>query len=116
MNETILKSLIHLFAIISNLKYEVKQVVERNYVESYLIRQFSKKVAEKYLKIFDDQFAYYKRKTRDFSSDDIIKYNSLVMGITKEINIELPLKERIMLIINLLEFNKYSESYTLESP
>ncbi|MBN2521090.1 MAG: ATP-binding cassette domain-containing protein, partial [Bacteroidales bacterium] len=52
-----------------------------------------------------------KLKKIDFKND----YNNLISSITNEIYYELPLKERIILLINLIEFNKYSESLSIKS-
>ena len=53
MNESMLNSLMRLFAILVNINRGAMYLLARNFVESYLTQQFSKILAEKYLLIFD---------------------------------------------------------------
>ena len=57
MNESMLNSLMQLFAIMANINKEAVHVLARNFVDSYLTRQFSQRLAEKYLMTFDEYSA-----------------------------------------------------------
>jgi len=54
MNDSMLNSLMRLFAILVSINREAVHLFARNFVESFLIQQFSQKVADKYLLIFDE--------------------------------------------------------------
>jgi hypothetical protein len=56
MNESMLRSLMRLFAIMASINKEAIHVLARNFVESYLTRQFSQKLAERFLLIFEEYF------------------------------------------------------------
>ena len=56
MNESMLKSLMRLFAIMASINKKAIHVLARNFVESYLTRQFSQKLATRFLLIFDEYF------------------------------------------------------------
>ena len=53
MNESMLNSLMRLFAIMVNINRGAMYLLARNFVETYLTQQFSKTLSEKYLLIFD---------------------------------------------------------------
>ena len=57
MNESMLHSLMQLFAIIASINRETVMVLARNFVESFLNQELSGKLAEKYLAIFDFYFS-----------------------------------------------------------
>jgi hypothetical protein len=56
MNESMLHSLMHLFAIIAGINRNTIFSLARNFVESYLSNQLSKKLAEKYLTVYEYYF------------------------------------------------------------
>ncbi len=49
MNESMLNSLMRLFAIMVSINREVVHILARNFVESFLIQEFNPKLAERYL-------------------------------------------------------------------
>ncbi|NJO70475.1 MAG: hypothetical protein HC830_15385, partial [Bacteroidetes bacterium] len=55
MNESILKALIRLFAIVADVNKENQSDTERSIVMDYLDMQFSHEIARKYLEYFDEQ-------------------------------------------------------------
>ncbi len=72
MNESMLKSLMRLFAIMASINKEAIHVLARNFVESYLTRQFSQKLAERFLLIFDEYF-----KELDRGGERVLRKKSL---------------------------------------
>jgi len=64
MNESMLKSLMRLFAIMASINKEAIHVLARSFVESYLTRQFSQKLAERFLLIFEEYFNELKKKKK----------------------------------------------------
>ena len=54
MNESMLNSLMRLFAIMVSINRGALHILARNFVESFLIQQFSRNLADKYLEIFEE--------------------------------------------------------------
>ena len=55
MNESILKALMRLFAIVSDINKEGQSASRRNIVMDYLDRQYSYEIVQKYIDFFDEQ-------------------------------------------------------------
>ena len=60
MNESMLNSLMRLFAIMVNIDRTALHLLARNFVEDFLMQQFSPRIAEKYLELFDQYSSEYK--------------------------------------------------------
>jgi ABC-type multidrug transport system ATPase subunit len=117
MSEPLLKALMQLFALIIDIN-EDKFISEseKTIVKSFLSRQLNSELVEKYLKIFTDYLDLYHR--------DIVQRDSLkdkkrttltsmrILGICEAINEELEQKQKIYVIIQLIEFISYSEWIT----
>lgn len=114
MSEPILKALMQLFALIIDL-YEDKEISARkkNIIRSFLSRQLNNELVERYLKIFDEYLDLYHRD--DITKDSIKdrKRTSLtamrILGICEKINEELQQKQKIYVIIQLIEFISFEE-------
>ncbi len=107
MNESILKALMRLFAIVANVNSEGASPRARAIVESYLKLQLNHELIEKYLKLFDD-YLYVHHKDSNTSERRAKKRTSLnsvkVLMICHEINEELQQKEKVVVLLRLLEF------------
>lgn len=107
MNESILKALMRLFAIVANVNSEGASPRARSIVESYLKLQLNEELAEQYIKLFDDYLQIhhkdaYKSETKAKKRTSL---NSVkVLMICHEINEELQQKEKIVVLLRLLEF------------
>lgn len=115
MNESILKALMRLFAIVANVNKESVSTSSREIVESYLQVQLSKKLVEQYLQLFDEYLSVHHKKGKDGSvkSRKRTSLNSVkVLMICHEINEELQQKEKIIVLIRLLEFVGFSPQIT----
>ncbi|SMO38043.1 ABC-type multidrug transport system, ATPase component [Saccharicrinis carchari] len=117
MNENILKALIQLFALVSDIDVAVKQPDhERKFVESFLSSLLSKDLINKYLIQFDDYLKIYSskqvgipaRKKRKREMVDAMK----VMAICEQINKELEQKQKTFVLLKLLEFISLDETLT----
>lgn len=109
MNESMLNSLMKLFAIMAGINRETVHVLARNFVESYLTRQFSSRLAGKYLGIFDEYFVELD-KTEGRARGKIISALSVkILGICSRIVEELHLRHRFQILISLVQFTKYFE-------
>jgi len=114
MSEAILKALMQLFALIVDID-EIKEISEREktIIRSFLARQLNNELVEKYLKIFDEYLVLYHQAgiTKDSIKD--LKRTSLtavrILGICEQINEELEQKQKIYVIIQLIEYISFGE-------
>jgi ABC-type multidrug transport system ATPase subunit len=107
MNESMLNSLMRLFAIMVNINRGGMYILARNFVETYLTQQFSKSLADKYLLIFD-QYANEMETAENLQNDKKISTWSVkIIGICSQIVDELHIAQRFMILISLIRFTKY---------
>lgn len=106
MSEHILKALMHLFAIIA--RPESNRSDRRTVVASFLSRQLNQELVDEYLKVFDEYYQLYQEKQKDSDSRrrSISSSSVRVLKICTEINEELAQPEKIIVLIQLLEFVK----------
>jgi ABC-type multidrug transport system ATPase subunit len=107
MSEKILKALMQLFAIIArpNSSREDRKVV----VESFLKRQLNNELIREYLKVFDEFYTTYQEKQKEGTQKQVrlISASSVrVLKICTAINEELAQPQKIIVLIQLLEFVK----------
>lgn len=102
MSERILKALMQLFAIICDV--EDISWRSRDVVESFLKQQLSQDLVDEYLKIFDEYLEQQKgtdsSKKRKRTAVNSVK----VLRICTQINEELTQKQKIIVLLRLLEF------------
>ncbi len=114
MSEKILKALMQLFAIIANPKSNAKD--SRSVVESFLKSQLNSELVNEYLKVFDYYYDIHQEKSK--SKSKIKKRTSSssvrVLKICTEINQELKQKQKIIVVIRLLEFVNSDLEVTLQ--
>jgi len=116
MNETILKALMQLFAIIANVDKEGISDKSRSIVESYLKMQLSLDQVNAYLVLFDEFIATHHggitkkdgTQVRKRTSSNSVK----VLRICQQINEELHQDQKILVLLQLLEFISYGEVIT----
>ncbi|MGQ1909763.1 ATP-binding cassette domain-containing protein [Marinifilum sp. RC60d5] len=104
MSERILKALMQLFAIIAHPKSSANE--RRRMVSKYLKQQLDQETAEDYLALYDKHYEENQRRTTKKSK--IKKYTSAssvrVLRICTEINEELIYRQKLIVLIQLLEF------------
>ncbi len=107
MNESILKALMRLFAIIANADAEKVSDKARTVVKSYLDMMLNQEYSDIYLNLFDEYVKVHHHVRKD-DSRKVRKQTSLnsvkVLKICSEINEQLQQKEKIVVLIRLLEF------------
>ncbi len=107
MSEKILKALMQLFAIIA--RPESSADDRRAIVESFLIRQLNKELADEFLVVYDEfvqKFAEEDEK-KSQKADRILSRRSVrVLKICTSINEELTQQQKVVFLIQLLEFIK----------
>jgi ABC transport system ATP-binding/permease protein len=107
MNESMLNSLMRLFAIMVNIDRGAMYLLARNFVENYLSQQFSKSLAAKYLLIFD-QYASELVLPDDVKNEKhISSWSVKIIEICNQIVEELHIAQRFMILISLIRFTKY---------
>lgn len=104
MSERILKALMQLFAIIANPKSNTKD--RRPIVESFLEQQLNKELVDEYLKIFDFYYITHQQKYKSTGRTEkrTAASSVRVLTICTEINKELTQKQKLVVVIRLLEF------------
>ena len=112
MSEAILKALMQLFALIVDID-EVDEVSEKekSIIRSFLSRQLSNELVEKYMKVFEEFLLLYHADRIAKGSLKEKKRTSLtavrILGICEKINEELEQREKIYVIIQLIEYIAY---------
>jgi ABC-type multidrug transport system ATPase subunit len=98
-----------LFAIVADPNSNAEE--RRDVVRSFLMQQLNSELIEEYLRLFDDFFNEYQRKReRSTRQKQQISASSVkVIMIATVINEELSQKEKIIVLIRLLEFIKNDE-------
>ncbi len=115
MNETMLNSLMRLFAIVAGINREALHVLARNFVESYLTQQFSPRLAQQYLKIFEEYSAELHATEQKAMGKKISALSVKILGICNQIIEELHIRHRFQIMLSLIQFSKYSEDYSSAS-
>jgi len=112
MSERLLKALMQLFAIIAN--PNSSQEGRRPIVESFLKQQLNQELVVEYLQLFDNFFQTYQKKQSSTSKrNKAIALSSVkVLTICTVINQELTQKQKIIVLIRLLEFINTDEDIT----
>lgn len=112
MTESMLQSLMKLFALMATINMDATAIFSRNFVESYLKGQFSPKMVERAISIFDK---YHEEISTEKSSNSRKRISSIsvkILRICNEINHELPLRSRFMILFSIIQFSRHFESYT----
>ena len=103
MSERILKALMQLFSIVADA--EDISGKSRKIVESFLTQQLNQELVEEYLKLFDEFLEAKTRKADGKKKKKRTSVNSVkVLLICTQINEELAQKQKIIVLIRLLEF------------
>ena len=106
MSEKILKALMQLFAIIA--RPDSSRSDRRTVVESFLNRQLNQELVQEYLGVFEEYYTLHQEKQKE-SSKRILRISSSsvrVLKICTAINEELAQPQKIIVLIQLLEFVK----------
>ncbi|MBI9066836.1 MAG: ATP-binding cassette domain-containing protein [Salinivirgaceae bacterium] len=106
MSERILKALMQLFAIIAGPRTNNRN--GRSIVESFLKQQLNEGIVDEYLILFDGYYALYqKRQSREGKKEKNLSLSSVkVLKICTQINEELSLRQKVVVLIRLFEFVK----------
>lgn len=97
MNELIVTSLLKIYGLITTLNIEVDTLVAKNFVETFLRKNFNQTTVKQQLVKFDTILIEY-RNQQDLDIEQTIA------EIGKAINLELPLKQKYLVVIYILQF------------
>jgi len=112
MNESMLHSLMKLFAIVASINRESLHVLARNFVESYLSQEFSPQLAEKYLIVFDGYSSDLIKTEAKSEGKKISALSVKILGICNQIVQELHIRHRFQILLSLIQFAKYFEEFS----
>jgi ABC-type multidrug transport system ATPase subunit len=108
MNESILKALIRLFAIVSDSANGDISGNERTIVMDYLDRQYSHELVQTYIEYFDEQsklFHQYKTSVADtHSGHKHLVGEEKIEELCNQLNVELETEQKMIVLIYLLDF------------
>lgn len=107
MNESMLYSLMQLFAIMANISSGNSPTLAREFVENYLKQQFSKELAEKALLVFEEYEERYKYSDQHARQKRQSSYSVKIIGICSRIAGELNTRQRFLILLSLIRFAKY---------
>ena len=115
MSEEILKALMQLFAIIARQDVGLS-LREREFVESFLKQQLNESAVNEYLRLFDG-FIEQDVKPRDEKDSSDIRLTSVkdsvkTLGIAKKINRTLTQKQKVVVLVRLLELINSDQNFT----
>jgi ABC transport system ATP-binding/permease protein len=103
MSENLLKALMQLFAIVA--RPDSNEESRRPLVEDFLKQQLNQEMYEEYLTVFDQFYQKHQKRSKTGKTKKYISASSVkVLTICTMINKELNLKQRIIVLIRLLEF------------
>lgn len=108
MNESILKALMRLFAIVSDINKEGQSADRRDIIMDYLDRQYSYEIVQKYIEFFDEQVTLLRRMRYDPETADLtvrkIQAENRIIDLCSQVNEELEHEQKIIVLIYLLDF------------
>ena len=117
MSEPILKALIKLFVLISDVR-SISEISnkEKDIVKLFLQRQLSSELVKKYMEMFDDFLVEYYSQQIDRGSIRDRKRTSLIsvriLGICEKINDELDLNQKLYVLVQLLDYILFGAEIT----
>ncbi|MBU0488184.1 MAG: ATP-binding cassette domain-containing protein [Bacteroidetes bacterium] len=113
MNESILKALMQLFALVADADEEGVSTRERAIVEAYLKNQLSAGLVMQYINLFDEYIAFHHRGIKKKDSIKARKRASVnalkVLQICEQINEELQQNQKVVVMVQLLEFVSHGQ-------
>jgi ABC transport system ATP-binding/permease protein len=117
MIEPILKALIQLFALIGDV-HDISEIStrEKDIVRLFLSRQLNNELVNKYMEMFDEYLVKYNSERTDRGSIKDRKRTSLnavrILGICEQINEELHQKQKLYVVVQLMDFILFGAEIT----
>ena len=111
MSEITLQALLQLLALLARTRHSTNLVLEKNMVLSFLQKQFEGKTLDKYISNFETFYSRYSFIQEDNMPIIEEEYVLLSEQITADIVKDLTYKHRIYIVVSLLEFSKYLNTF-----
>jgi ABC-type multidrug transport system ATPase subunit len=117
MIEPILKALVQLFALISDVRH-ISEISsrERDIVRLFLSRQLNNELVKRYMEMFDEYLIQYNSVDIARGSIRDMKRTSLtavrILGICEQINEELQQKQKLYVLVQLMDFILFGAEIT----
>ncbi|PLX05143.1 MAG: ABC transporter [Marinilabiliales bacterium] len=109
MSESILKALMRLFAIIANFDKDDESSSGKKIVGDYLKQQLNQELVDEYLGLFEEYMAvHHSKKGKKRMSANSVK----VLMICEQINEELRQEQKVLVLLQLLEFINFGGHIT----
>ncbi|MFT5669180.1 MAG: hypothetical protein ACI9DK_003392, partial [Vicingaceae bacterium] len=103
MSEKILKALMQLFAIVANVGRDDSNTKE--FVSQFLNEQLNKELVNEYLLVYDRYYNEQNKKREGAKAKKRTSLNAVkILKICAEINKELTQKQKVYVLVQLLEF------------
>ncbi len=103
MNESLLHALIKLFAIVANVKHFNKPDIAAKVVEKYFLKNYGKIQSQKCAEYFKEHLQKYHLRFKEYEQSKISQ-NRQIKDICTGINREFEHKQKVWIILQLLEF------------
>jgi ABC-type multidrug transport system ATPase subunit len=97
VNEIIVTSLLKIYALITSQNSSVDSLLARNFVETFLRKNFNQNTVREQIVKFDTIL-------NDFNNQEELNIESTVTVIGERINKELPIKQKYLILIYILQF------------
>ncbi len=108
MSKRILRALMQLFALIAS--PGINKDERKNVVEIFLQEQLNKEQVDEYLKIYEQFVIQYQRRKSKSNPNKLLSVSSVkILTICSLLNEELTQKQKIIILIKLLEFVRIGE-------
>jgi len=117
MSEPILNALVQLFALIGDIHDDtVISAREKDVIRAFLARQLNFQLTQKYMKLFEEYLSMYNSERITKGSLQDRKRTSLnamrILSICEKINEELQQKQKVYVLVQLIEFISLGEEVT----
>jgi ABC-type multidrug transport system ATPase subunit len=113
MDKALLEYLVNMFALIANMYPNLIFENVKDFLKSFLLKEFSVEVANENLRIFN---GYYKKYSEiKISHDGIDKLNGLLQKTIEQKGVGLPKKQKFHILIRLLFFEKFLLNFISET-
>ena len=112
MTESMLQSLMKLFALLATINVDATGLFSRNFVETYLKSQFSQKIVERSLVLFDSYMDELSPIRSHNANKRITLLSVKILMICSEINKELHLKSKFLILISIIQFSRHFEAHS----
>ena len=107
MNKILIEYIIRLFSIISNIYSSVPSTNVKDFISSILKKEFGKEAVKDFVSQFESNYLKYK----EVKSENKEPLKNILLKLTREVNDKLPQRERFVILIRLLLFNKFLLRY-----